>query len=234
MKKLILIAFVLLCTLNAKDIYTTFSVEAIKSANLAFNSSGIVKSVSVEIGSIVKQGDTLARLDHAETQARLNVSNIASKYATTDYERQKKIRKLIDKEKFDKYSYKYENAKAAVIVAQVALDKTNLKAPFDGIIISKKVEIGDLVSQQSGKTLFKIQSVSDAKLVLKFDSKYWNDVHVGNVFQYKLDGDDTKYEEKITKVYPTIDQKTRTMSAEVLVKNIPVGLFGTGLIITEQ
>lgn len=234
MKILIMIGLLFALTLDAKEIYSTFSVVAEKSANLAFDGSGIVNSVMVEIGSEVKKEETLASLDHAETKARLDVSKIAAKYATTDYERQKKIRKLIDKEKFDGYSFKYEDAKAAVIVSQVAFDKTYLKAPFDGIIISKNVEVGDLVSQQGAKTLLQIQSISERKLVLKFDSKYWNDVRVDQVFKYKLDGDENSYEAKITKVYPSIDDATRTMSAEVRVSDIPVGLFGTGSIITEQ
>ena len=233
MRKLLLIALVLTLGLQAKEIYATFNVEAVKSANLSFDSSGIVKEVLVEIGSVVKKGEKLSSLKNEDVKARLSVTQVTLKYKLADYKRQKKIKNIIDKEKFDSYEYAYENANAEVLYQKAVLDKTYLTAPFDGIIISKNVEVGDMVSQQAAKTLLQIQSIPDAKLVLKADSKYWDDVKVGQLFKYKLDGDEKQYEGKISKIYPTIDQENRTLSAEVLVKNIPVGLFGTGYIITE-
>lgn len=233
MKKLLLVALALSLSLSAKDIYATFDVEAVKSANLSFDSSGIVKEVLVDIGSVVKKGEDLASLKNADVKARLSVNQVTLKYKLADYNRQKKIRNIIDKEKFDSYAYAYENANAEVIYQKAVLAKTYLKAPFDGIIISKDVEVGDMVSQQATKTLLQIQSLHDAKLVLEFDSKYWNNVKVGDMFTYTLDGDTKTYEAKITKIYPTIDQEKRTLSAEVLVQNVPIGLFGTGTITTK-
>ncbi|WP_072680933.1 efflux RND transporter periplasmic adaptor subunit [Arcobacter sp. LA11] len=233
MRKLILVALALILNLEAKEIYATFDVKATKSANLAFDNSGIVKEVLVDIGSVVKKGQKLSSLENEDVKARLSVNQVALKYKLADYKRQKKIRNIIDKEKFGNYEYAYKNANAEVIYQKAVLDKTYLNAPFDGIIISKDVEVGDMVSQQSSKTLFQIESLSNVKLVLKFDSKYWNDVKVGQIFKYQLDGDSKKYEEKISKVYPSIDSDSRTLSAEVLTKNIPTGLFGTGFIITE-
>ncbi|MDZ7817282.1 MAG: efflux RND transporter periplasmic adaptor subunit [Aliarcobacter sp.] len=233
MKKLILIVLTLICSLNAKEIYATFDVQAVKSANLSFDSTGIVKDVFVDIGSKVKKNDILASLNNDESKARLAVNKISLKYAEIDYDRQKKIKNLIDKEKFDQYAYKYENAKAEVAYQESVVDKTYLKAPFDGVIISKSVESGDMVSSQAAKTLLQIESTSNIKLVLKFDSKYWNEVKKGQKFEYTLDGDNTKYSGEIFKVYPTINNETRTLSAEVLTNNIPTSLFGTGFILTE-
>ncbi len=233
MKKLILIVLALLCSLNAKEIYATFDVQAVKSANLTFDSNGIVKDIFVDIGSKVKKNKILATLHNEESKARLAVNKTSLKYAQIDYERQQKIRNLINKEKFDQYAYKYENAKAEVAYQESVVSKTYLKAPFDGVIISKSVESGDMVSAQAAKTLFQIESISKVKLVLKFDSKYWNEVKKGQKFEYTLDGDETKYSGTISKVYPSIDKQNRTLSAEVLINSLPTGLFGTGFILTE-
>ena len=58
----------------------------------------------------------------------------------------------------------YESAKAQVVYQQTLLDKTILKAPFEGTIISKAIEEGDVVSAQAvKKPLFKIESRNNRK-----------------------------------------------------------------------
>jgi multidrug resistance efflux pump len=152
------------------------------------------------------------------------------KYAKKDYERQSQVQDLIDEAKFDNYEMVYESAKAQVEYQQSLLDKTILKAPFDGVIISKEIESGDVVSGQVIKTAFQIQSKVSRKLILEFDQKYHSTVNVGDVFKYKLDGNDTVYTQKISKVYPYSDTSTRKIKAEVITKNLMVGLFGDGYI----
>jgi len=83
-KKVLIYCFLLLSTLNAQEIYATFQVVAKQSANLAFNSSGIVNKIFVDVSSVVKQNEELAILKNQD-----------------------------------------------------------IKAPFDGVIISKEIESGD-------------------------------------------------------------------------------------------
>lgn len=230
MKGLIIGLFVFISGLNAQQIYATFDVKAKKSANIAFSTSGIIDDIFVDIGSVVKQNDILAVLDNADTKALLNIKKTTLKFAKKDYDRQKKIKNIIDKEKFDSYAFKYESAKAEVTYQEKLLEKTILKAPFDGVIISKEIESGDVVSGQMIKTAFKIQSKNNRKLVLKFDQKYHNDVKVGDIFEYKLDGDEKVHKGTISKIYPFVDTATRKISAEVMVNDVLVGLFGDGYI----
>ncbi len=230
MKKIALISFLGTLGLYAQSIYATFDVEAQKSASVAFSSSGIVKNIHVDIGSIVKENEVLATLHSDDVKALLDTHKTTLKYAKKDLDRQQKVKTIIDKERFDSYAFKYESAKANVAYQQALLDKTVLKAPFEGLITSKEIESGDVVSGQMIKTAFGIQSVSKRKLILKFDQKYHNVVKVGDAFSYKVDGDDTTYNGVIYKVYPTIDTSDRKVVAEVKANDIPVGLFGDGYI----
>lgn len=84
------------------------------------------------------------------------------------------------------------------------------------------------------KTVFKIQSLHDRKLILKFDQKYHNKVKVGQKFIYKVDGDNTTYSGVISKVYPYANFDNRKIKAEVKAKDFIVGLFGTGYIISGE
>ena len=117
-----------------------------------------------------------------------------------------KIKHLIDEAQFDKYALAYEKAKTALEHAEANLayqktlyEKTVLYAPFDGVIFEKTVEVGDVVSGMMLRTIFKIQSKNDRKLVLEFDQKYWKKVKVGQTFKYKIDGDENEHEGIIQK-----------------------------------
>ena len=234
MRKLIFGLIVLALSLNAKEIYATFSVQAHQNANLAFSSSGIVNKILVDVGSTVEKNDILAQLQNNDLMALYATSKTSLKYAKRNYDRQVKVKKIIDASKFDSYEQAYQSAKIQTVYQKAMLNKSILRAPFHGIITSKYLDKGAVVSGQSPTTIFNIQSIDNLKLLVKFDSKYWQDVKKGDNFKYKLDGDTNEYNASISKVYPTIDTKTRMISAEVIVKNLPIGLFGTGYIITQN
>lgn len=234
MKKIIQLSLLtLLIQLEAKEIYALFDVHAHQKSNIAFHSSGVIEEIYVQIGDKVQKGDKIAKLENSDTKALLNIAEVSFEYAHKDLERQKKVKQMIDKGKFDSFVYKYDNAKYQLEYQKSLFKKTLLKAPFDGTITAKEVEIGDVVNAMMLKIAFTIES-HPVKLVLKFDSKYWKDIQKGDIFRYTLDGDKTEYTALISKIYPNINTSTRMMSAEVEVKNIPVGLFGTGYILTKK
>jgi RND family efflux transporter MFP subunit len=240
----ILIVLLLCINIYAEDIYATFNVEAQKSANLAFNTGGIIKSVNVDISDKVNKGDVLVLLNDRDLKSALKIANanlkkaqVILKYAKLELDRQKKLKNLIDKSSFEKYESAYESAsanielmRANIAYKKALLDKTILRAPFDGVIYDKNVEKGDVVSGGIIKTVLKIQSQYKRKLILEFDQKYWKDVKIGDIFEYNIEGSQTKYVGKISKIYPVVNSANRKIKAEVKAKNMPVGLFGNGYI----
>jgi len=234
MSKIILGLMIMALSLHAEEIYATFNVQADKSANLAFSSSGIIDDISVDVTSKVKKGEVLAKLQNNDLKAQLNITQTALKYAKLDYDRQRKVQSIIDEAKFDLFAFKYENAKAQVKFQEALLDKTFLKAPFDGIIYEKAIEVGDVVSGQMITTVFKIQSEHSRKLILEFDQKYHQFIKIGDSFKYRIDGDTKQYHGKISKIYPYANTETRKIKAEVLAEDFIVGLFGDGTITTQK
>lgn len=233
LKKLLVLSALSVMWVNAEEIYATFDIKAEQSASLAFSSSGIVEKMYADIGTEVKKDALLAELVNDDIVAMVNVSKVALNYASTEYKRQRKVKQHINEAQFDSYLYKYENAKVQLKYQETLLEKTYLKAPFEGIITDKEVEIGDVVSGQMITKVFDIQSLHERKLILKFDQKYHNKVNVGDLFEYKVDGDEKQYSGTIYKIYPTIDAKSRKMTAEVKAEGFPVGLFGDGYITTK-
>jgi len=188
----------------------------------------------VDVYKEVKKAEVLAELQNDDLKAALNIATTSLKYAKKEYDRQLKVAKLLDASKLDAYAFKYESAKAQVIYQQALLDKTILKAPFDGVIYEKMVEEGDVVSGAMIRTVFKIQSLHARKLVLEIDQKYWKSLQIGQVFNYSIDGDNTKHSGKISKIYPFADSGNRKIKAEVLAQDFVPGLFGEGYITVPE
>ena len=228
--KIITILLTTTLWLNATEIYATLSVEAHKSANLAFDASGITKVVHYEIAQSVKKGAILAALHNEEAKASLDMAKTVLEFATREYERQLQVKDLIDAGRFDQYAFNYEDAKNQLALAQAKYDKTFLRAPFDGVVFDKDIEVGDTVSGMMLKTVFKIQSQHERKLILAFDQKYHTQVKVGQTFRYSVDGDPKVYKGVLTKIYPSANNANRKMKAEVEAKDFVVGLFGEGYI----
>jgi membrane fusion protein (multidrug efflux system) len=231
MKKVLGVLFALVMGVNAQNIYATFSVEAQSKANLAFTSGGTIDEINVDVGSVVKKGDVLATLENSDLRAALQSAKVALKFAKRDYERQLKVKSLVDKSRLDGYEFKYESAKAKLAYQQALLDKTILKAPFDSIVTAKLKEVGDAVPGIQPVTIFTLQSQNKRKLKLAIDQKYWKSLKRGLPFKYHVDGDKSEYNGVLSKVYPSANSSSRKLFAEVEAKGFPSGLFGDGYII---
>ncbi len=138
----------------------------------------------------------------------------------------------MDKNTLESYEFNYRRLESDYAYSIAVLNKTILRAPFDGVVASKNIQVGEGVSANNTVLL---RLVSHArKLVIEFDSKYINAVKVGDTYTYSIDGDSNQHEVKITKIYPTVDENTRKVSAEALLsKPMAVGLFGDGFIQTK-
>ncbi len=226
----------LTCNLQAKEIYATFTVYAEQKSDLAFDYSGTIKSISVDIMSRVKKGDMLATLNSDDLIATMNISKVTLKYAESAYHRQKNIfsKKLTDQTQLDKYESAYETIKAKIELEKTILAKTILRAPFDGVITERMIELGDVVSGQMIKTAFNIQSEHRRTLVVQFDQKYNNEVNIGDTFIYKVDGDNREHKGTIFRIYPAANTNNRKVAVQVAAFDLKVGLFGEGKIIVTD
>ena len=135
MKKIVLIiCLVLSLNINANEVYATFTVYAQKSAKLAFNYSGIVKEINVDIMSEVKKDDVLATLISDDLIAINNASKVTLKYAESDLKRYQDLfnKNLIEQSQLDKYALAFDAIKAQIELEKTIFSKTILHAPFDG------------------------------------------------------------------------------------------------------
>ena len=245
MKKLLRLLLLLVApALLAQDIYATFNVKPNREATLAFTASGTIIKNYVDIGSVVKKGETLASLDDSEQRMILKLAQqdytsakMEAKKDLNSFNRYAKVKDILDQEKYEQIVFAKnvsENsalkAKFNVRLRQSQLDKMAIKAPFNGVITDRKKEVGDAVTGMQVMPYFHIMDISSVKLIVEFDERYWADVKVGQKFIYSVDGSQEKHEGMIAKVYPVVNHQTRKLKAEIITKNLKPGLFGQGYI----
>jgi len=242
MIKILLTTLILNAILLAQDIYATFNVEALKESELTLSSSGIVKAIYVDVGDKVKKDELLLELDNEDLKTsvllekeKIKLAQINLEYAKKAYDRFLKIKDVVNEEQFDKYSSDYERskielakAKANLNYKQAQLEKTYLRAPFDGVISTKQIELGSGVSSAKMETLFTLITPNKKLLKINIDEKYINDVKLSQTFIYSTSNSDLKKTTKISKIYPAIDPKKRSITLEAPIDDLKVGMFGYG------
>jgi RND family efflux transporter MFP subunit len=238
--------FFLITTLMGENIYATFDVVALKEANLALTTSGVVKTLRVDVGSRVKQGDILLEIDNDNLVAGVDLAkeslkkaSLEEQFARQTYERYKKVESVIDAQLMDQNTLVYQKSSAVLGEAKAQLryqntlvEKTRLRAPFSGVISQRNVQLGDGVG--GGSTpLFKLISDGSVKLIIQFDEKYLSRVKQGSSIRYRVDGESQWRSARISKIHPTINPKNRKATAEVLASKIAPGLFGEAYILGQ-
>jgi len=242
MIKTLLTTLLISTSVFAQDIYATFTVDALKESKLTLSTSGIVEQIHVDVGDKVSKGQLLLELDNDDLKTSISLekknielAEINLKYAKKAYDRFTKIKDVIDEEKYDNATSNYERSKIALSQAkaslankQAKLNKTLLRAPFSGVISEKNIELGSGVSSAKLDTLFTLITPKDLLLKISIDEKYLSKIKLGQTFTYSVDSSQAKRSAKVSKIYPAINPKKRSVTLEVPTSELSVGMFGYG------
>jgi RND family efflux transporter MFP subunit len=133
---------------RAVSFYSSGLVANKAQSRLSFKTSGIVQRISVVDGQKVKQGQLLAQLDLSEIRAQHRQAEADFKQASLDVTRLETLvaQRLAPKEKLDNALIRKDKAKAALNIAEFNLKHSQIKAPANGVIITKHIETDELVS----------------------------------------------------------------------------------------
>lgn len=145
---------------SGSDALQTFvgDVRAAQRAELSFGVAGLVSSVTVQIGDVVRQGQVLASLDDRPQQAQLAAASAELQRTTAQLaEARQRVERMRPAQQMDAASstewgavqLELASAHAAVNAAQAqhqqaawALDKTRLRSPINGVVALRNVERG--------------------------------------------------------------------------------------------
>lgn len=226
-------------------------VVAQRQAAVASKATGRLEYLGVEEGDQVKAGQIIARLESqdlaaalAQAQANLVVSKAqlpqsqADRHeATIHYQRIQKLvsEKLFAPADFDVAEARYKRtvaavtadsaairaAEAAVRSAEVALEYTNIRAPFDGTVLTKNADVGEIVapfgaSSTARAAVVSIADMSSLEVEADVSESNIQRIKPGQPCEIVLDAyPDTRYPGAVSKIVPTADRAKATVMTKI-------------------
>jgi RND family efflux transporter MFP subunit len=198
-------------------------IKTKQDAKLSFEYAGTVKSVLVDMGDVVKKGQTLAiqntdilTFKKKELQARVNQKQAQIKLNSANLER---IQSLTDdgyssQQRLDELNAENEVLTASVLGLKAQIDaihyqisKTTLTAPFDGVVTKKMVSTGEHTSPS--RAVFQLIKQADNEITLGVPATLASSLYKGSLLTVEINS--TEYKGKILSVSQHIDSINRTV-----------------------
>ncbi len=186
---------------------------------------GRVSSIRFEEGQKVKAGDVLIELNAEEQRSAYAQSQASLKLEEESFKRIRDVRarNLVSQQQYDESLARLENATALLERDRVRLAKTQLSAPFDGILGLRQVSLGDYVSP--GQALVNLESVDPIKLDFKLAEKYASKLVKGLKLEVRVDAWPGRvFRGEIQAVDPRLDEATRTVKVRARLSNPDLAL----------
>jgi membrane fusion protein (multidrug efflux system) len=181
--------------------------------------AGKVTHIMFSEGKRVKQGEVLVKINDSELQATLKKNKSREMLAR---DREYRYKQLIEKNLTSQQEYDLQLSELNSVLADVELTeaqiaKTQIVAPFDGIVGLKSISVGSYISPEI--KIVSLQSINPMKVDFSVPQKYFGLVKEGKTIYVKLSATSKIYTGRIYAVEPKIDESTRTVQARALIPN---------------
>ncbi|MBI1806452.1 MAG: efflux RND transporter periplasmic adaptor subunit [Ignavibacteria bacterium] len=212
-------------------------VVAQRKASIASKATGRIMYLGFREGDKVKQGDVIARIESADVEAALaqaradlDVAKAEKSDAEQSLGRSKKLleRQLISQAEFDGVKARFDRVvasissrQAAVKAAEVQLENTRIRAPFDGTILSKNADVGEVVAPfaagaSSRVAVVTIADMSSLEVEADVSESNIERITVGQPCEISLDAyPDKRYRGNVDKIIPTADRAKATVLTKI-------------------
>lgn len=198
------------------------TLEATTSVRLHNEEAGQITQMPFHEGDVVKQGTLLVALDSDMIKAELEKAIAQSQQAEIDYKRLKKLlpQKLASEEEVARSLTTLNIAKAEEQVQQIRMSRSQIRAPFDGVISQRNNEPGDAVNAHSHI----LSLIKPDSLLIKVNvSDQWLSlVNKGDAMQLTIDAlGDIEHTAYVERIHPAISATTRKGTIELILRPVP-------------
>lgn len=196
------------------------SVETDQNLVLTPEMSGVLTNVYVKEGQKVSKGQILAKVDDGGMSQQLAQMQVQADLAKTTYERQKRLwdQKIGSEIQYLQAKSNYEGMQKSISSMQQQVGKSNVRAPFSGIIDDLITEQGSVVSP--GMTpLMRIVNLNEMYIAADVPESYLADVVTGKNVAVEFPVLNKKLDAKVSQTGSFINPDNRTFKVEVDVPN---------------
>jgi membrane fusion protein (multidrug efflux system) len=227
--------------LFAQTLTTTGTFNPSSKTLISSQVNSRVSQFLVDVGSEVKKDQPIVILDNKIFQNTFSVRKNSldlAKIEVTDAEINfKRMQKLwlkpeggtpsITLKRFEEAENRYNialiNVKQAeenLKRAEIDLEETIIKAPFNGVITKKLVDLGESIPTQPVTHIAEIQSLDPLYLEFSIPQSYQSFLKVGSNLSFEVDGIKvSNNQSKIDLFYPSLDESTRALKCRAVISN---------------
>lgn len=215
----------------SRKIVTNGSVLAAEEVELRPEISGRITGIFFKEGEFCSKGKLLVKINDAELQAQLKKADAKKKILEDREYRQRMLleKKATAQEVYDAALNDLQSILSDIELLHAQIDKTEIKAPFNGLVGIRYVSEGSIVNSSSKIALF--QQIDKIKIDFSIPGKYFNSIRKGDRISYTISGNNTKYSAVITAIEQKLDQTSRTVTIRSVGENsnrvIPAGAFAS-------
>jgi RND family efflux transporter MFP subunit len=213
------------------------TLQAYEESPIYARTNGYLVAWYRDIGSRIKQGELLAKIDTPEVdqellQARATRQQVEAQLqlAQSSNDRWKNLRQTdsVSQQEADQQSSMYEQSKANLAAAEANVRRLqqmesfkNVYAPFSGVLTKRNVDPGALINAGAGgRELFDIAKVDPLRVFVNVPQAYSGDIKTGMKAWVTLqEFPGQKFEGFVVRTAEAIDMPTRTLLTEVDVPN---------------
>ena len=219
---------------------TAAEVIARHSSKVSAEISATVVSVNHDTGDKVNQGDTIIALDCRTYQLQLQQAKAAHDAVKAQLENARKLfasaQKLQKQNNISQELYNQRNAdasrlkaesintKAGIEAAEIAVERCNIKAAYDGYISERFISMGELV--QPGTPVFQIITSEQGRIDAHINNVEYESFLQGSDYRFVFNG--ASYDLAVDSILPVLDKNYRTHTARLsfVDKPAPTGSHG--------
>lgn len=205
------------------------SLEATRQVMVAAEADGRVAQILFTPGEAVKAGQLLVQLNDAPEQGELARLQAQARNARALLDRTRRLVPLqaATREQLDQVVADHEQAAADVRRVQALIDQKRIKAPFDGVLGVRRVNLGQFA--RAGDPLVSLTDASSLYANLTLPEQALGVLRVGQPVAVTVDAHaGREFPGKVTTVEPQVDPGTRTVRVQALLTN-PDGALSAGM-----
>lgn len=193
--------------------------EANRLVEIKSETDGRLAELPVNDGTRVKAGDVIARLSPGDRPARLAEAKALRAQRKVEFDADTKLSQkgFRAETQLAATQAELEAAEAAVKIAEVELSYTTIRAPFDGVIDSRLVEIGDFIER--GEAVARLVELDPMVIVTQVNEREIKRLSIGAPGQARLMTGET-ITGTIRHISAVADEATRTFRVELEVPNV--------------
>lgn len=201
------------------EIRTVGTIRANEEVEIRSEVSRKIIAINFKEGSYVSSGQTLFKLDASDLIAKLRKLEIEENLAKSKFERERMLleKGLTSQEEYDINESTLEQVRADLSITRVDISKTNIRAPFSGIVGLRNVSRGSYVSPQT--VLVTMQDISKVKVDFSIPEKYITFFRKGEKLTFSVDNIEGEIEAEIYAFEPKIENNTRTLLLRAICTN---------------